>query len=180
MTKIFKCAIAATVMTVDLAMLVQPAIAQQTEHPPSPPRVRSSNTTIASLIARGLERSSTFHALVEAINLTNGIVYVEQGSCRSAAAGCLVAVHKSGPNRLVMIKITLGRPDADVIPTIAHELRHALEVLGDSDVTSSAAMYMFYLRAGVDARPGRFETAAAIVAGDTVHAELRRSAKAQH
>ena len=41
------------------------------------PRVRSHNPIIASLIRQAAERSKTFRGLVETINTSKGIVYVD-------------------------------------------------------------------------------------------------------
>jgi hypothetical protein len=46
---------------------------------PAMPRVRSHHPGIASLIEHAAERSKTFRGLVDAINTSDGIVYVEEG-----------------------------------------------------------------------------------------------------
>ena len=56
---------------------------------------------------------------------------------------------------------------------VAHELRHALEVLSDPTVTNADAMYFFYRREG-SMRGAAFETRAAIDAGNAVRRELRK------
>src|SRR5919201_2622661 len=57
----------------------------------SPPRVRSTSAQILELIREGRERSSTFNVLVEAIDRSNGIVYVEFGFCAFGHLnGCLL------------------------------------------------------------------------------------------
>ena len=58
--------------------------------------------------------------------------------------------------------------------SIGHELQHAIEVLGNSKVIDTKALYFFYERIGIR-RGNTFETAAAIQAGNHVRAELRRS-----
>jgi hypothetical protein len=67
-----------------------------------------------------------------------------------------------------------GKNDIETMASIGHELRHALEVLSEPGVRSSARMYQLY---GLNhARRGEtFETAAAIDAGDAVYKELKRS-----
>jgi hypothetical protein len=136
--------------------------------------VRSTDPVIASLITRGREESPTFQRLVQIVHVSNGIVYVERGECRGGVLGCLKGITASGSRRIVRLTIALGRRDADIIATIGHELQHAVEVLSDPAVVSTATIYLFYRRAGMDGRTGRFETAAAIAAGDAVRADLQR------
>ena len=60
---------------------------------PAMPRVRFHHPGIASLIERAAERSKTFRGLVEAIDASNGIVYVEEGQCgRHVVKSCVAAV----------------------------------------------------------------------------------------
>src|SRR5256885_15670538 len=48
----------------------------------SSPRVRSSTPAIAALLSQASARSAAFRGLVSTIEGTDGIVYVEPGSCR--------------------------------------------------------------------------------------------------
>ena len=67
--------------------------------------------------------------------------------------------------------------DCDLMGSIGHELQHTVEVLGDSTVTSTEAMYFFYSqRADAGSRPA-FETIAAKRAGETVSAEVRQASR---
>jgi len=62
--------------------------------------------------------------------------------------------------------------DVETMASLGHELRHALEVLTESNVTTGAGMFNFYRHSG--AVKGVFETEAAIAAGDAVYNELKR------
>jgi hypothetical protein len=88
---------------------------------------------------------------------------------------CLVwRVTPAGPYRILHVRLDSGRPDIELMASIGHELRHALEVLEDSSLRSAAAMYLFYTR-GKDTTPRTFETGAAQSTGDAVYREIRRS-----
>ena len=66
------------------------------------PRVRSENASIAELIAAGAIGSETFRGLVEGINGTNGIVYVESGQCGHGVQACLThSIQVAGPHRIL-------------------------------------------------------------------------------
>ena len=138
--------------------------------------VRSSNPALAGLIRQATERSATFRGLVEVINASDGIVYVEQGDCGHGVRACLAAVAAAGSNRLLRVKVDTRKADWDLMGSIGHELQHVVEVLGDPSVTSSAAMYFFYTRKGRRGTTDAFETNAAVDAGHAVRTEVRRGA----
>ena len=136
--------------------------------------VRSSSAIIATMIQHATERSRTFSDLVQAISATDGIVYVEVGTCGHGRQSCFVNVTKAGPNRMLWVMLNVRGIDCDLMGLIGHELQHTVEVLGDPQVTGFAAMYNFYSR---EADPGHsfpFETDGAKRAGDAVRAEVRQ------
>ena len=141
------------------------------------PRVRSTTPVIASALVEAEARSATFRSLVRTIEQTDGIVYVEPGQCRHGVHACLsLSVVSGGGVRLLRVLVDRVGDVAELIATIAHELRHAIELLTEPSVTSVAAAYNYYAREAATAR-GVFETAAAIRAGNAVFSELRASAK---
>jgi hypothetical protein len=150
----------------------QPAAAQ--ENGSKFPRVRSTNALIATVVHQAGEQSATFRRLVETIDVSDGLVYIEEGQCGRGARACLVTVKVSGPNRMLSVWVDTRTVDADLMGLIGHELRHAIEVLGDRAVTSGHALSNFYQREGSRAAEGRFETQAAIEAGLAVSAEVRK------
>jgi hypothetical protein len=137
-------------------------------------QVRSSNSSILALIARATEQSTTFRGLVDTIGTTDGIVYVEAGRCRYSRA-CLTGVSTAGVYRMLWVTIDTRRVDSELIASIGHELQHAIEILSNPDVRSSAAMYMFYSRFAERVGTGRgaFETAAATKVGNAVRREIQ-------
>jgi hypothetical protein len=57
---------------------------------PRIPRVRDNgDPVIAALLQEATEHSATFRRLVETIDATDGIVYVERGMCRHSVRACL-------------------------------------------------------------------------------------------
>jgi hypothetical protein len=137
-------------------------------------RVRTGESELRVLIHETMRRSATFRQIVEAIERTNGIVYVARGRCRHGIRACLIqSVVIAGSNRLLRVVIDDRKSDVEVMASLGHELRHAQEVLEDSAVTSRAAMYSFYDRHASTRSGNRFETRAAIDAGDAVRTEVR-------
>lgn len=141
---------------------------------PAMSRVRSNNPAIAALMSQAGEQSETFRGLIETINASDGIVYVEEGTCGHGVRACFVTVTTAGANRMLWVKVDTRKANLDLMASIGHELRHTIEVLGERTVTSSASMYMFYSRVGLYGTPSSFETTAAIDAGNAVGSEIRK------
>jgi hypothetical protein len=129
---------------------------------------------VARLIQEATQRSATFRTLVDTIHASDGIVYVNEGDCGHGVRACLVDVTAAGSNRILRIQLDTRKADWDLMGSIGHELRHAVEVLGDPTVTSKGAMYFFYNRIGRRGTKSSFETEAAVAAGNAVRSEVRR------
>jgi hypothetical protein len=141
------------------------------------PRVRSSYAYLRAMIEEAVQRSATFRRLVAAIEATNGIVYVEHGSCRQGVHACLsLNVTAAGDYRILRVTVDARQPDWDVMALIGHELRHAIEVLENAALVDPTGVFQFYAQHHlVKDRP--FETDAAIDAGDAVRKEVGTFAK---
>jgi hypothetical protein len=141
-------------------------------------RVRSTNATILQLLKEGAERSTTFRSLVDAIDHSTGIVYVEFGHCAFGHLnGCLLPfIAVSHGDRYLRIVVTPDknrRSHDQLLALLAHEMRHALEVLEHKEVVDVATMEAMYRKIGtpLTGQTGH-ETTAARAAGDAVLAEL--------
>ena len=142
------------------------------------PRVRSSSPFIRTLLSRGASESQRFRLLIDQINNTDGIVYVEDGRCGHEVDACLwLSVTPAGGFRF--LRIVLKAVDTndrtttnDLIATIGHELQHAVEVLRNPHIDTSSKMLLWYMNESAIHAGGHFETAAAVRAGDQVGKEL--------
>ena len=142
---------------------------------PDFPRVRSTTPAIASLLAEAESRSATFRDLLRTIEATDGIVYVEPGVCRHGVRACLsLSVVRSGGYRFLRILVDGAQDVLQLMATIGHELRHAIELLSEPAVKTTTAAYNYYLREAPTARDA-FETVAAVNTGLVVANELARS-----
>ena len=138
-------------------------------------RVRSGHQELRALITRASEQSVTFRRMVETINASDGIVYVEPGICRQGVRACLVKVTSAGRHRSLFVKVDIIRAELKLTAAIGHELHHAIELLSDPSVTDYATMVIFYMKKGERVGTSTaFETEAAIEAGDAVADEIRR------
>jgi hypothetical protein len=139
--------------------------------------VRVSNEAIVSLVAQASERSNTFRGLVNTINTSDGIVYIEPGRCEHGMKACFVDITMAGPTRILWVMVQTHGKDCDLMGLIGHELQHAVEVLGDPQVTSSRAMYFFYSQHADAGTSPAFETIAAKRTGEAVTAEVRHKSR---
>lgn len=124
------------------------------------------------MIDEAAQRSATFRRLVKAIEATDGIVYVEQGECAHCVPACLtLSITPTAGYRFLRVLVDGRQPDWEVMSSIGHELRHALEVLGETGLRSTEAIFLFYFREGTTMGE-TFETDAAIRAGNAVKNEV--------
>jgi hypothetical protein len=139
--------------------------------------VRAGNALIATLIQHAGERSNTFRRLLDTINASDGIVYIEPGTCGHGIRACFVKVTMAGPTRLLWVMVDTQGDDCDLMGLVAHELQHTIEVLSNPSVTSPAAMYFFYSQEADAGNSPAFETNAAKRAGEAVRAEVRQNSR---
>ena len=142
---------------------------------PEAPRVRTVDLALVALIQEATDRSPTFRQLRERIQASDGIVYIVRGRCGYHVRACLVLwVGIALPNRLLRVVVDLDQADHNAMASIAHELRHALEVLDEPSVRTAASMFLFYYPRNRLRQDRTFETEAAVDAGNTVLRELRK------
>ena len=93
---------------------------------PTGSRVRASSPAIVGRHHAATEQSSKFRELLDAINATDGIVYLEEGRCGHGVRSCLAAVMDAGANRVLRIRIGKYPSALSMMTAIGHELRHAI------------------------------------------------------
>jgi hypothetical protein len=145
-------------------------------------RIRPQDPRLAELIRDGISRSGTFRDLVRRLEAGNLIVYVSLNPVmRSNLAGKLTWMSKTGVYRYMKATINTEQASEQMIATIAHELRHALEVSDDQSVIDQRSLAGLYKRIGRPSLTGiiaGFETDAAFEAGLQVRRELVAAAAA--
>jgi hypothetical protein len=161
------------------AVIVCTATRQASASAADPTRVRSTEARILALVREGTERSSTFSALVDTIGRSNGIVYIEFGYCAFGHLnGCLLShiapAHGDRYLRIVVTPDKNRRSHDQLLALIAHELRHALEVIDHAEVVDVPTLEALYRRIGTPETGGLtgYETSAARAAGDAALSEL--------
>lgn len=155
-----------------------PAVAQTIDIDPQSrhigSHVRGATPHVNKLLAKGVKGSSTFAKLVEDLNATNVIVYLQVTRDLPAGLdGRLAFMTSVGPLRYLHAQVRDGLPMDLLISTFAHELQHALEVAAHEDVRDAAGLASLYERIGIRGHDHtRYDTAAARVMGRRVRQEL--------
>ncbi|HET6957876.1 MAG TPA: hypothetical protein VFI56_14880, partial [Vicinamibacterales bacterium] len=145
----------------------------------TPEMVRSTDRRVTELLAYGYERSKTFRLLVECIQRSDTIVYVEFGVCAfghlDACVLPFVANTSKGRYLRIVLTARLDRTDREhVLALIGHELQHAVEIVEHPEVVDVQGMLDMYRRIGfpLKGRSG-YETSAARAAERAVLNELK-------
>lgn len=146
---------------------------------PSGRHVRSAEARVRALIDEGLSRSPTFRRLVESLDESDVIVYVETRVVpqRLELNGYLLHhIAAPGRHRYLRIVVSAEGRDQQLIGVLAHELQHAREVAQAPDARNDKSLEALFSRIGLcpGCVVGVYETAAAISLEAAVMKELTR------
>lgn len=155
------------------ARTVDPTARPTSAHVPGP-HVRGASPRMTYLLEQAVARSSTFAALVKAIDSTDVIVHVEEVRTLSAGVdGRLLFVHATGGVRYLRVQVLMGRSVVDTMSTVGHELQHAFEVATNEQVRDQGSFAALYALIGDrPVRPDQYDTPAAREAGRRVRSEM--------
>jgi hypothetical protein len=165
------------VVAVAAAVLGTPALSAAADAVPGNQpmtHVRSSNSDLTALIEQAGQRSATFRGLLDTINASDSIVFVEAGDCGHGVRACFVSVAASGAYRYMRVIVDTRKADWDLMGSIGHELRHTIEVIDAPRVRDNVSKHFFYEQIGTRGTATARETRVAVDAGNTVRAEVRR------
>jgi hypothetical protein len=145
--------------------------------------VRATTRQLQALIADTAEKSPAFHALLDRLEASTVIVYVRTAplpTLMMEGRTAFLKVDAPTPKaRLLVVELSCTRPIVAQAATLAHELRHALEIADAPWVVGTETLETYYARIGfrLDSigSPMRFETMAARDAGLQVRRELAES-----
>jgi hypothetical protein len=141
-------------------------------------RIRIVHSRVADLFQRGYAQSATFRGIVDAIESSDGLVFVETRRCPKGFASCLHLGARRESLRFLWIDINPLQPGDAIVRQLAHELQHAVEILRDPRVVDRDSLVSLYRRIGfrscaADANEC-WETAYALAIGDAAAREVRR------
>ena len=112
--------------------------------------VRSGEARILETLREGVRESETFKTLIERVNQTDTIVYVEHGICafghfQACLPHSIAAVGRTRYVRVIISERAVGAPE---LALIAHELQHALEIATDPTVRTADDITRLFRRLG--------------------------------
>jgi hypothetical protein len=183
-----RCAIVAIAVCCQInpAHLLVATVASESQSMPQPAdsskprytRVRSDDRYLIGLIRRGYDRSPTFRVLVDPLQHSNVIAFVQPGMCAGGRIrSCLVAVAASERDRHVRIRVAMRHTiENGLIAAVGHALQHAVEVAERLEVVDSASLSALYRRIATS-RCGQglsdeCETERALATERTIYLEL--------
>jgi hypothetical protein len=165
----------AAVLVVITVVTTQPLHA---ESGPDRPRLRVLDRRMSPMVQAGRDQSPSFRALVERLETTDVVVYVECTRLRRHLDGDLTFVSAAGGLRYLMVRLAWDLTLSRKIATLGHELQHVLEVAARPDIVSAQTMAVAYERFGFTRNRGvdrvDFDTVAAIDTGIAIWRELWR------
>lgn len=138
--------------------------------------IRTTDPRLIRLLRDGVRASDTFRRLVDRLNRSDVVVYLDCGGGRATADGRLTFISAVGGYRYVHVRVA-RLPSADIqIALIGHELQHAVEIADAPGVVDSLSLAREYQRIGFLSpriTPGvSFDSDAAVEAGNRVLREL--------
>ena len=154
-----------------LTVVATPATAQGTQH------LRVLDRDLKALLDRGATQSPTLNTLVEEVEATPLLVFVECWLKLPSGVGARTNfVTSVARTRLVRIAIDCSLTNRWQVSLLAHEIQHALEIGRRPEVVDVDAMELLYENIGFptvrDGSMRHFETDAAIAVQRAVSDEL--------
>jgi hypothetical protein len=168
----------AVLVVILLVSLSTSLAAQPTEVPNlfgGAPRVRASDGRTAAILLDGLSRSETVRVLVDELEQSDVIVYLEiRWNLRRGLAGSLTWVAATESSRYLRIALSSDVTGDLMVATLAHELQHAVEIAREPSIVNSTTMAGYYAKNGVSMTGhwNGWDTQAARQTGDEVRREL--------
>lgn len=141
-----------------------------------PPAVRPLNRDAERLLAEARRRSPTIARLLDALEASDLVVYLEVRLMSRCQTGRLRLVASNGPRRFVKVDVSATARWDEALGWLGHELQHAVEVASAADVRDDGSLEKFYRRIGnpQPAQASTFETEEAIKVRAQVLAETSR------
>jgi len=136
-------------------------------------RVRAAESAMKAL-GDAAASSPTVRTLMDRLAATDVIVYVEITRSPQVPIARTKLVTATADVRFLRIGLNSVMAPPDVIPLIAHELQHALEIAEHAEVRDDAAVRRLFGAIGHQHGIDRFETDAAKRVERAVREELRR------
>jgi len=143
------------------------------EPPVAPlPHVRTLSPAAAGIVAAGLHESTTFRQLARELDAANIVVYVTT-TMEWATRASLDYLSSAASITYVLVHVRMRASERDRVAALAHELRHALEIVGaPMPILRASDLRQLYASVGFACGPQSYDSAAAAVTEAAVRREL--------
>jgi hypothetical protein len=156
------------------AVVAQPQVPPPEGEPQS--HVRTESAYVLTFLAKATQHSPTVSRLIDRINASNVIVYVECDRRRSLTLeGWMVFVVTTREIRYLRVQVNCGLMRQDLIAIIGHELQHVAEVADAPDVVDERSFRRLFRTIGFvrrDSSQEQYETKAALSIEERVRQEI--------
>lgn len=142
--------------------------------------VRAHSALARRLIADGSQRSALFRALVERLDRSDVVVYVDLDMRMSdKTRGRLRFIGSAGGRRYVDVRVARALDHRIEMSFLGHELQHAVEIAEAPEVVDARSMDRFYRRIGFSISDRHWhESRAAMETGRAIFREVADAATA--
>ncbi len=139
-------------------------------------RIRSESALLTTVVEIGVERSASFRSLVERIDQSDVIVHLTCSRFKSTSLAGQTLLASAGPDvRYLRVQVSCELSDLALLSVVGHELQHVVEIVSAPSVVDDKSFARLFRTIGfstcLGSEPDRFETAAALAAGERVRAE---------
>jgi hypothetical protein len=157
-----------------LAGSIQPVAGESIGNPRS--HVRALQKDGEALLAEGMAHSPSFRRLVNRIEESDVIVYIDvRPDMRPGVGGSLRFLAESATDRFLRIQLNRSVARVWQVALLGHELQHAVEVIEAPGIHSAEDLRMLYRQIGVRTGLDTFDSIAARQAGITIRDEIARA-----
>ena len=157
-----------------LAGGVQPLSGESLSNPHA--HVRAMQKEGARLLAEGMAHSPSFRRLVDRLEQSDVIVYIDvRPDMRPDVGGSLRFLAESATDRFLRIQLNRSVAKLWQVALLGHELQHAVEVAEASGIHSAEGLRMLYRQIGLRTGADTYDSMAARQAGFTIRDEIVRA-----
>ncbi len=136
------------------------------------PNLRTLDLRLTQLVRRGYVQSPTFRTLVDDVEASTVVVYLERHErFGGLEAARLRLAGEGGGLRFVKVSLRWSLSDRDLLVYLAHELQHVREIAERPEVVDQRTLREFYCRVGYSGLYG-YDTDAARAVAEQVAEEL--------
>ena len=139
--------------------------------------VRPASPAARLLIDESARHSPTVRELIDRIDRSDVIVYVQMTASSQVTSAATTFVTATEGQRYLRIQIHASTPVWNRVQLLAHELQHVIEIASQPEVVSNAGIRGLYERIGHASGKDRYETGTARQIEAKVRAEIVRARK---